>query len=262
MVRPIAGVLAALCLVAQNLGVKAASSELASAVVETGPSHGNFYIEPSYDGTTLVLFGAIVSDRLDETSTDLAVIFRGPPSAQTVWRKHQLASAFWVNADRKIFETVPNFYAALSTKPLSRLAPIEIRKIYGIGLDAIDFHPSIADVRDGDTDFVNALIRLKRANRLYLEDDSSGISFFGRKLFRVRVFLPASAGPGVYRATTYLFQNGQLAASSETKINVRKIGIEARLSSAALEHPLLYGLIAVVLAAAIGGGASIVLRRA
>ena len=48
-------------------------------------------------------------------------------------------------------------------------------------------------------------------------------------------------------------------ASAHIRLN--KIGIEALLSSAAANRPWLYGVLSVILAAGVGGGASLVFRR-
>ena len=73
--------------------------------------------------------------------------------------------------------------------------------------------------------------------------------------------MPASAGAGLYRAKFYVLQNGKVLGETSAHIRIRKIGIEARLSYAALNYPWLYGLLAVALAAGIGGGTSLIVRR-
>jgi len=52
-----------------------------------------------------------------------------------------------------------------------------------------------------------------------------------------------------------------VAGEASAHIRLNKVGIEAGLSSAAVDHPWLYGVLAVILAAAVGGGASLVFRR-
>ena len=111
-------------------------------------------------------------------------------------------------------------------------------------------------------EFREALIKLKRASGLFVEDNQAAIEFLGARLFRARVFLPPAAGPGLYRVNFYVLQKGGVLGEASAHIRLNKIGIEARLSSAAVDHPWLYGVLAVILAAAVGGGASLVFRRA
>jgi uncharacterized protein (TIGR02186 family) len=167
----------------------------------------------------------------------------------------------WVNSESLTFEGVPNFYAVLSKRPVGQIAPLEERLKYGIGLDALTLHEDPKGQVPAPQEFQTALIHLKRTNQLFVEDSQTGVEFFGARLFRSRVFLPAPAGPGHYVANFYVLQNGKVLGSATTNMRLTKIGIEGRLSSAAIEHPWLYGVLAVLVAAAVGSGASLVFRR-
>lgn len=233
-------------------------------VIEAGASQNHFYIEPSYDGTTVVLFGSIDRERLNGKPFDVAVTIRGPIKPVTVWKKDRRAG-LWVNSQSLTFEGVPNYYAVLSTKPISQIASLEERKAYEVGLDALRLPLKAEDDPQHQPavpqEFKDALIRLKQANRLFVEENQTGIEFFGERLFRSRAFMPAGAGQGLYRAGFYVFQNGKVVGAASAHIRLKKIGIEARLSSAAINHPWLYGILAVLLAAGVGSGASLVFRR-
>jgi uncharacterized protein (TIGR02186 family) len=236
-----------------------------SGLIEAGASQSHFYIEPSYDGTTIVLFGSVDRERLKGQAFDIAVTLRGPIKPVTIWKKDRRAG-LWVNSQSLTFEGVPNFYAVLSTRPADQIAPLEERKAYEIGLDALTLPLKPGDNVPAEAtaplEFQSALIRLKKAGRLFVEDSQSTIEFFGDRLFRSRVFLPASAGQGVYRANFYVLRSGKVVGAASANIYLKKIGIEARLSSAATQHPWLYGVVAVLLAAAVGSGASLIFRRA
>ena len=110
-------------------------------------------------------------------------------------------------------------------------------------------------------EFQQALIRLKQSSGLYLEQSKGAIEFFGSRLFRAHVYLPASAGAGLYRAEFYIYQNGKIVGETGADIQLAKIGIEAQLSAAALDFPWAYGAAAVIIAALTGGGASLIFRK-
>lgn len=229
--------------------------------VEGGAAQNHFYIEPSYDGTSLALFGSVDTGRLNGEPFDVAVTIRGPFKPVTVWKKARRAG-LWINTESVTFEGVPDYYAVLSTKPVTDLAPAGERGRHGIGVDVLNLL-----MNGGGTGapapqaFQDALIKLKKASGLFVEENQGAIQFFGARLFRARAFLPPAAGPGLYRAEFFILQEGKVVGEASAHIRLRKIGIEARLSSAAAVHPWLYGLLAVLLAAAVGGGASVVLRR-
>jgi uncharacterized protein (TIGR02186 family) len=254
----------ALCVAA--FAILAAGSPAAGAtsgLVEGGAAQNHFFIEPSYDGTSLALFGSVDTARLNGAPFDVAVTIRGPFKPVTVWKKAR-RGVFWINAERVTFEGVPDYYAALSTRPVTDLAPPEERRKHEIGIDALSL-PALEGRGERSAqapqEFRDALIKLKKASGLFVEDSQGAIDFFGARLFRTRAFLPPAASPGLYRAEFYILQNGKVVGEASSRIRLRKIGIEARLSSAAIDHPWLYGLAAVVLAAAVGGGASVVFRR-
>ena len=248
-----------LILTSQNV-VLASSPDL----IEAGASQNHFYIEPSYDGTSITLFGSVDSDRLKDEPFDVAITIHGPITPVTVWKKARRAG-LWINAESLTLDGVPNYYAVLSTKPLEDIASFEERKAHELGIAVLQFpvtaSPKSEAPANPPQEFRDALIKLKRTSGLFVEDNQAAIEFLGARLFRAKVFLPAAAGPGLYRAYFYVLQKGGVAGEASAHIRLNKVGIEAGLSSAAVDHPWLYGVLAVMLAAAVGGGASLVFRR-
>lgn len=234
-----------------------------SNLIEAGASQNYFHIEPNFDGTSVVLFGAIDRERIKDRPFDLAITIRGPEQPLIVWKKAR-HFGIWINASSVTFEAVPSFYAVISTKPLETLAPLAERKNYEIGIDSLPL-PLRKDekIEAGSkelSDFRDALIRIKSSNGVFTEN-TSAIEFIGKTLFRAKTFLPASAGPGLYRARIFLLQNGKVIGSTTSQLHLQKIGIEAFLSQTSSTNPWLYGASAVLLAAAVGGGTSLVFRR-
>ncbi len=56
-------------------------------LIEAGASQNHFYIEPSYDGTSIAFFGSVDSDRLKNEPFDVAITIRGPIRPVRVWKK-------------------------------------------------------------------------------------------------------------------------------------------------------------------------------
>lgn len=230
-------------------------------LIEGGASENSLFIEPSYDGTSVALFGSVDAGRFDGQPFDIAVTLRGPNQPVTVWKKKRQAG-LWVNAESLAFEGAPNYYAVLSTKPVKELAPLQERAEHQIGIDAISLPVQESKPETvAPEEFRDALIELKKRKSLFIENDNGAIEFFGARLFRVKVFLPPAAGPGLYQAEFFALQNGKVIGQAGARIRLKKIGVEAQLSSAAADRPWLYGLLAVMLAAAFGGGASLAFRR-
>jgi uncharacterized protein (TIGR02186 family) len=249
------------CLLALWLAPLAAEAAPVPDSIEAEVSNNYFYIEPGYNGSSIVLFGSIDREKLRGKPFDVAVTIRGPVRPVTVWKKGRHAG-LWINTESLTFEGVPNYYAVLSTKPVAEIAGPEERKTHGIGLDALALP---VRARNGGPaapeEFQQALIRLKQSSGLYMEQSKGAIEFFGSRLFRAHVYLPASAGAGLYRAEFYILQNGKIVGETGADILLSKIGIEAQLSAAALDFPWAYGVAAVIMAALTGGGASLIFRK-
>jgi uncharacterized protein (TIGR02186 family) len=230
-------------------------------LIEGGASENSLFIEPSYDGTSVSLFGSVDAGRLDGQPFDIAVTLRGPNQPVTVWKKKRQAG-LWVNSESLAFEGAPVYYAVLSTKPVRELAPLQERATHQIGIDALSLALQESQTETGaPEEFRDALIELKKRKSLFIENGYGAIEFFGARLFRAKVFLPPAAGPGLYRAEFFALQNGKVIGRASAQIRLKKIGVEAQLSSAAADRPWLYGLFAVMLATAFGGGASLAFRR-
>jgi len=257
----------AFCLTMWLACLTAAAGSVAAEVpdsIEAGSSENFFYIEPGYNGSSLVLFGSIDRDKLHGKPFDVAVTIRGPVRPVIVWKKDRHAG-LWINTESLTFEGVPNYYAELSTSPTAEIAPLEEREAYGIGLDALalPLNPGggANSASAAPQEFQDALIRLKRSTGLFVEESQRAVEFLGSRLFRSHVYLPAAAGAGRYHAQFYILQNGKVVGETGADIRIKKIGIEEQLSTAALYFPWLYGLAAVILAALVGGGASLLFRK-
>jgi uncharacterized protein (TIGR02186 family) len=245
-----------------GLNSRASATE---GALEVGASETNIFIEPDFAGTTVVIFGALdgTKYRLIDSSSDLAVLVRGPSRPVTVWQKRRVAGV-WVNDKGITFENVPSFYLVLSTRPLRDIAPVDERIGQELGLDALSLQPIPADKKTHTAQEIEkyraALIRQKKRRGVY-EERISGIEFLGDRLFRARAALPASAAPGQYRASVFLLDEKQIISRSSSFITLQKAGLERFLSTAADDYPLFYGVAAVLLATFTGGVASLLLRR-
>jgi uncharacterized protein (TIGR02186 family) len=138
-----------------------------------------------------------------------------------------------------------------------------------IGIDNVNFGAAFAQSMDGSAEilppdeeknFVKALIRNKRRDRLYISDPG-GIVFLGQTLFRATVDIPANVPVGLYTATVFLLRDGEVVDAISSPLYIDKSGLERFLYRFAHNAALLYGLIAVFGAALAGWVASAVMRQ-
>ncbi len=129
-----------------------------------------------------------------------------------------------------------------------------------IGFNVVPRPYVAAGIQSGEETFRDALIRLRKERRLFVED-TSAVTFLTPTLFRATIKLPAEAPVGTYDVDVRLFADNTALARANSALEVVKVGIEAFIASAAQNHGLLYGLFTTLMALATGWFASIVFRR-
>lgn len=198
-------------------------------------------IHTSFEGTELMLFGA------RNAAGDIVVVIRGPKRDATIRRKEQVAG-MWVNCTEEKFGSVPGFYAMAASRPLEEIQKSVYFQPLGIGFEeAVSPSPVLEKPRGERKIFARALLRDLRAKRLYAVLPGK-VTFIGETLFKASVPFPDNMPRGDYTAEVYLFSGGTLVGMQTTPIHVYKSGFDAFIYDTAHRYPLLYGLVAVMLA--------------
>jgi uncharacterized protein (TIGR02186 family) len=110
------------------------------------------------------------------------------------------------------------------------------------------------------TRFARALIDLKTASGLYAERKRE-VEFLAPDVFRTTFFLPSEIPTGEYRVAVYLFSGKTLLAGETQTLSIEKGGFSERIARAALDFPLPYGLVCVILAIFTGWLAGVMFKR-
>jgi uncharacterized protein (TIGR02186 family) len=219
-----------------------------------GLSQDEVAITATFEGSHILIFGAIKRDGTETLEGDLGVIITvsGPKEPITVRRKER-RYGIWVNADAVEVDAAPSYYAVSTSGPLDAvLKDIEDlrhsitipRAIRSVG----------AKVEDSEA-FTEALIRIRSDARLYstfigtvdLEEDT---------LFRTAINLPSNITEGDYETRIFLTRGGVVVDEYDTIIPVEKVGIERWLYRLAQDNAVLYGILSLMIAVAAGWGAS------
>lgn len=225
--------------------------------VVAGLSQNTVAITANFDGTEILVFGAVkrAAPAPDE-ALQVIVTIEGPVQEVTVRRKARWFG-IWVNSDSVVVDSAPSFYAVATSAPWAEVISdtedlrwkISIpRAIRSVG----------ASVSDSPT-FTEALIRIRSSKGLY-QSLPGTVSLAEETLFSTTVQLPANLIEGIYRARIFLTRNGRVIDAHTTEIGVHKTGIERWLYHLSQEQPLLYGILAIVIAIAAGWAASAAFR--
>ena len=234
--------------------------------VQADVSTRSVAVTSSFTGVEIVVFGAVDNSRQASAESglyDIVIVLEGTPTRLIARRKSNVAG-LWVNTHSITFESVPSYYAIVSTRPLDELADPLVLRENDIGFEYVRMTPirgwetgvTTADLED----FKSAVIWLKQRDGLYIED-KYGVAFIGRSLFRASIDLPANVPVGPLEARVHLFREGRLLSTYRTRVNLRREGLERFLHTAAFSYPLLYGVFTVLLSVGAGLAASTVFRR-
>lgn len=242
------------------------AADSAKEAVEADVSTRTIAVTSAFTGTEIVVFGSVVNSRQPSAEAgyyDVIVVLEGMAEPLTVRRKTNVAG-LWINTDAVNFESAPSYYAIASTRPIEEIADTALLERYTIGHEFARLSPaahSVIETQPGELkSYREAVIRLKRKNGLYIEQDYAVI-FIGKSLFRSSISLPAHVPVGPLTARVYLFREGDLLSTFQSKVRLERSGIELWVYRMAMRHPVFYGLSAVLLAALAGLIASTLFRR-
>lgn len=230
-------------------------SPVSAETVVLGLSQKEVAITTSFDGSEILIFGAIKRESPVPTSAlGLIVTVSGPSEPVSVRRKER-RYGIWINTDAVEIDSAPSFYAVATNAPLETvLSNVEDLRhkisvpsmIRSVGapmtiLDAAKFTDALIRIRE-DTGQFQLL-----ENQVVVDEET---------LFRTRVRLPSALTEGDYQTRIFLTRDSEVVSTYETVIEVRKVGLERWLYTTSRENPLFYGLMSLAIAIFAGWGAS------
>lgn len=223
--------------------------------VVLGLSQDEVAITTSFNGSEILVFGAIKRDRpVPNGKLGVVVAIAGPPAPVLV-RKKDRRYGIWVNTDAVEIEDAPSFYAVATNAPLDDVLGVADNLTHKISIPSMIRSVGAPDSVLDATAYVDALIRIrKEANLFQLLEGQVVVD--DETLFRTRIRLPAALTEGDYATRIFLTRDGAVVADYQTEIAVRKVGLERWLYATSREQPLFYGFMSLAIAIAAGWGAS------
>lgn len=233
---------------------------VAAEEVVLGLSRDKVAITTSFDGSDILIFGAVKRESpIREEPLQVVITVAGPSQPVVVRRKAKWNGIIWVNTDSVTVDSAPSFYAVATSAPMSEVLSETENQRYRISIDhAIRSVGAPMDIEDAQA-FTEAVIRIRKSEGLYQTLEGK-VAFDEQTLFRTEIDMPANLTEGEYITRIFLTRGGKIVSSYETSIDVRKVGLERFLFSLSREKPVVYGLMALAIAIAAGWGASTVFR--
>lgn len=228
--------------------------------VVLGLSQDEVSISTNFDGSEIIIYGAIKREEPIPTDAPLQVIvtISGPLEPVTVRQKDR-RFGIWVNVASLDISAAPSFYAIATSAPWETVLSEadDLRHTVSIPL-AIRSVGAWSQV-DEPQDFIDALIRVRKDNGLYALNEGT-VDLRDSTLFTTAIQMPANLTEGDYATRIFLTRDGKVVSKYETSIEVRKVGLERWLYNLSRQQPLAYGLLSLAIAIAAGWGASAAFR--
>lgn len=248
--------LAALLLAALMLAPQARAQE----TIVAGLSQSRISITANFDGSEILIFGAVKRETPPpEGPLEVIVTVEGP-SAPLVIRRKDRVSGIWINDASVRIDSAPGFYAVATTAPQDQVLKQTDDLRHRITVPRAIRAVGTTAEADAAESFIEALLRIRKAEGVYRLEEGA-VSLTDATLFRTDVVLPANLTEGEYRVRMFLTRQGRVVDWQEQVIDVRKAGLERLLFRMSQDQPLLYGLLALAIAALAGWGASELFRR-
>lgn len=225
--------------------------------VVAGLSQNRISISTSFDGSEILIFGAVKrEEQIADGPLQVIVTVAGPSEPVMVRRKDK-RFGIWVNTDAVEVDRAPSFYAvATSAAWADVLTDVEDLR-YRVSIRrAIR---SVGAAIEDSPDFTDALVRIREGGRLY-QTNIGAVTLEEETLFSTNIRLPANLVEGEYSTVFYLTRGGEVIDRHETAINVQKVGLERFLYRLSREQPLIYGLMSLAIAVFAGWAASAAFR--
>ncbi len=235
-----------------------------SEEVVLGLSKDNVAITTSFDGSEILIFGAVKREEAINTAEPLEVVMTiAGPSEPVVVRSKEKKFGIWVNTEALEVDSAPSFYAVATTGPIAQVLSETEDLREKVTIDrAIRSVGAPAEITDAGR-FTEAVIRIRQEKNLYQLLEGQ-VALDQQTLFRTRIDMPADLTEGDYLTRIFLTRNGKIVSNYETTIDVRKVGLERILFNMSRQQPIWYGLMSLAIAIFAGWGASAVfsaLRR-
>jgi uncharacterized protein (TIGR02186 family) len=233
---------------------------LAEEKVVSGLSRDQVAITANFDGSDILIYGAVKREAAipSDSKLDVIVTVEGPLKPIVVRRKSREAG-LWINTDSVTVDSAPSFYEVATTGPLYDVLSYTEDLRHRISLTRmIRSVGAPSEIADADT-FKEALMRIRGLRGDYRLTEGA-VELAEETLFRADIDLPANLTEGRYTARIFLLRDRKVVDVGTQIIRVRKVGLERALWGLANSEPALYGLLSLIIAVAAGWAASAAFR--
>jgi uncharacterized protein (TIGR02186 family) len=230
--------------------------------VITAASKNLIEIGLSYRGDEIHFFGVN-----PVPGSDLIIRLTAEKSEEVKLSVKGRVGPFWMTVKQYDVTGAPFMYKIHSTKPLDQIISPALAEELELGYKAVRSKMKMRLARgeaapdDGEKVF-NGLIKIKEKANLYnIVEDPKRLEITEGRLFKHYFRFPAAATEGRYQVESFSFRNGELIGYGKDLIEIKKVGLEHWLTRISQDHPVFFGIMAVLIAVGAGLLVGMIFRK-
>ncbi len=223
--------------------------------VVLGMSQDEVAISASFDGSRILIFGAVKREVPIPSDALNVVITVAGPSAPVMVRKKERYWGIWVNRDSVLVDAAPSFYAIATsddwTTTIKDTEDLRHKISIPRAIRSVGAPMSVSNAQD----FTEAIIRIRTESGHFALKENT-VRLDQETLFQTEIEMPANLTEGIYDTRIFLTREGNVVDLFETSIVVKKVGLERFLYNLAQDKPFHYGILSLIIAMIAGWSAS------
>jgi uncharacterized protein (TIGR02186 family) len=241
---------------------RAAISPEAKQKVLTAASKNLIEIGVSYRGDQIHFFGVN-----PVPGTDLVIKLTAEKDEDIKLSVKGKVGPFWMTVKQYDVTGAPFMYKIHTGKPMDQIVSKETAQELELGYEAIRHKMKMnlarGEAAPDDADKVfKGMVKIKEEANLYnIVEDPKRLEVAEGRLFKHYFRFPPAATEGRYQVESFCFDKGQLVGYGTDIIEIKKVGLEHWFTYTSQEHPVFFGIFAVVVAVAAGLGVGLIFGK-
>lgn len=236
--------------------VVALPARAAEEKVVAGLSHDNIGITAAFNGSEVLIYGAVKRTAPEPAGPPLAVIVTlEGPAQQLVIRHKSRKWGIWINTSKVRVAAAPSYYSVATSGPMESILSLKTDVTQRITVPtAMRAFAGPLEVEDARP-YTAAMMRLREQDGIYSVHEGA-VRIVEDTLFRADFSLPANLVEGDYKTRIFLLRGGEMVDNRNAMISVRRVGLERWLYMMSREHAPIYGALALAIAVFAGWAAA------
>lgn len=208
-------------------------------------------VDVRFHGERIYFFGTVP----DPEAEVVVKLVPKHPEPIKLMRKGKVV-LFWMGVKQFEVQNMPFLYKIHSSKPLKDILTPELAREYRLDYRALKDDMKLellkGEPADDDRDLMfDGFIQIKEEQNLYRVAENR-IRITKGRLFEHYFTFPDKAKAGEYLVESYAIKDGKIIDHSSDVVQVVKVGLTAWLYDMAMNHGVLYGMMAVGIALVAG----------